>query len=346
MRFKTQQDLDWYLDDYFFVALLARNCDWQVTVFLNICQEIGFPVSRDKTEWATQEIIFLGLVLNTLLQVVSVSEPKRTKALDAINRILRAKKVKVLDLQRLTGLLNFLSRAVVPGRAFTRRMYAKYKSMKQYHHVRVDRELRADCEMWEKFLNSPSNVNRPFADFADERVAEVIRLETDASLNAKLGFGGIYARGKNNYTKESLSWFSQHWPTGFLQTSENSIEVAELYASCMALTIWAKELQGKRLVVWCDNQAVVHMINKTLSSCSKCMFLIRHLTLLSMSYSIKIFCEYISTDQNRWADQLSRMKVKKFLTETQLCEDFEVDDYQTPLHRLLWPIPGILWEKN
>lgn len=88
VRFKTGQELDWYLDDYFFVALLARNCNWQVTVFLNICDEINFPVSKDKTEWATQEIIFLGLLLHTLLQTVSIPEPKRLKALDAIDRVL------------------------------------------------------------------------------------------------------------------------------------------------------------------------------------------------------------------------------------------------------------------
>lgn len=349
VRYKTKCDLDWYLDDYFFADLLAKNCNWQVAIFLNVCEEINFPVSKDKTEWATQIIVFLGLLINSRTQTVSVPEPKRQKAMDALNRVLRSKKVKVLEMQKLTGLLNFLSRAVVPGRAFTRRMYNKYKAMPQFHHVKVDKELRSDCEMWDKFLQNPQSVCRPFADFERERVAQVIKLETDASLNKKLGFGGIFSRQilslpDQNKSKEHLSWFSQKWPAGFINRSGCSIEVAELYGSCMALTMWAEELRGKRVVIWCDNQAVVHMINKTTSSCKKCMYLIRHLTLLCMSYSIRVFCDYIPTEQNRWADQLSRMKVAQFLREVKSSNNYVVDDYASTLDRSLWPIPDYLWQ--
>lgn len=339
------------MDDYFFVALLANNCDWQVTIFLNICDEINFPVSRDKTEWSTQEIVFLGLLLNTILQTVSIPEQKRDKALDAIDRVIRSKKVKVLDMQKLTGLLNFLSRAIVPGRTFTRRMYAKFKNMKQHHHVRVDGELRADCQLWAKFLLEPRNTSRPFIDFTKELTAEVIRMESDASLNKHFGIGGLFLRSKSKSDHNDrmdisrISWFSQKWPKDFIQTAGISIEVAELLGACMGVSIWAREIEGKRVVIWCDNQAVVQMINNCSSACKKCMFLLRHLTLLCMDYRIRVFCRYISTKENRWADQLSRMKVATFLSEARQCEDMEVDHYPSPLSTTLWPIPKALWEQ-
>lgn len=189
VRAHTQEDLDWYLDDYFFVHLLSQNCDWQVRIFLSTCDQINFPVSADKTIWSTQTI---GLLLNTLLQVVTIPEDKRLKALDAIDRVLRARKVKVRELQSLTGQLNFLSKAVVPGRAFTRHMYAKYNNLKQHHHLRVDQELRLDCAMWERFLTNPLNVSRPFQDFSESTISEIRHLTSDASLNHKLGFGGVF----------------------------------------------------------------------------------------------------------------------------------------------------------
>lgn len=344
VQFKTGQELDWYLDDYFFVHLLKTNCDWQITVFLGICKEINFPVSEDKTVWGQQEIVFLGLLLNTILQIVSIPEDKRQKAQDALDRVLRAKKVKVLDLQKLTGQLNFLSQAIVPGRTFTRRMYAKYRTLKQHHHVRVDGELRADCDLWMKFLQQPVNVSRPFLDFLLDKTAEALILASDASLNVGLGIGGHFTRNMNG--KLVTSWFSQKWPRNFIRQSDCSIEVAELYGACMAVTIWIKELANRRVVIWCDNQAVVQMINKASSSCGKCMFLLRHLTLLCMTNSCRIFCRYVSTKQNWRADLLSRMKVQAFKERMAGSKNGVVEEHQMALCGSLWPPPPPLWHSQ
>ena len=43
-----------YLDDSVFVALLKKMCDMQVSIFLEICNKIGLPVSLEKTFWGAQ----------------------------------------------------------------------------------------------------------------------------------------------------------------------------------------------------------------------------------------------------------------------------------------------------
>ena len=50
-----------YLDDFLFIALTLLMCNQMMKIFLQICQEVGCPISEDKTEWATQLIIFLGI---------------------------------------------------------------------------------------------------------------------------------------------------------------------------------------------------------------------------------------------------------------------------------------------
>ena len=65
------------------------------------------------------------------------------------------RKIKVKDIQKLTGTLNFLNRALIPGRTFTRRMYAKLtevkkgvkRVLKDHHHVTLDAEFLRDCKM-------------------------------------------------------------------------------------------------------------------------------------------------------------------------------------------------------
>lgn len=46
-------------------------------------------------------------------------------------------------------------------------IYAKFSNpkLKQNHHVSVDHEMREDCKVWLKFLNSYQAMCRPFIDF-------------------------------------------------------------------------------------------------------------------------------------------------------------------------------------
>ena len=73
-----------YLDDYFFVELLAALCNWQINQFLMVCEMIGFPVALEKTVWATTRMLFLGLLIDTLRQVVWVPAQKINRALDMV----------------------------------------------------------------------------------------------------------------------------------------------------------------------------------------------------------------------------------------------------------------------
>ena len=148
-----------YLDDFFFAQLLKNKCNNQIQTFLRVCEEINFPVSMEKTFWATTKLSFLGLLLDTISQIICIPLEKIEKAKTLITKILnkKNKKIKLHQLQQITGFLNFLGKAVIPGRAFTRRLYcieegAKEKDMKKFHHVPVTAEMRMDLEVWLTFL--------------------------------------------------------------------------------------------------------------------------------------------------------------------------------------------------
>ena len=74
-----------YLDDYLFAAAMKKFCDDQVSKFLDICKTINFPVALEKTYWGTTVLVFLGLLLDTELQLVCIPADKIAKALDMIN---------------------------------------------------------------------------------------------------------------------------------------------------------------------------------------------------------------------------------------------------------------------
>ena len=84
-----------YLDDFLFVALLRRKCDNLVNLFLEICSHINFPVSEEKTVWSSTTLVFLGLLIDTINQIVSIPVDKVHRAIDLINDMLKGRKTMV-----------------------------------------------------------------------------------------------------------------------------------------------------------------------------------------------------------------------------------------------------------
>ena len=292
-----------YLDDYLFLSLLEKLCNLQLQEFLNVCRQINFPVSLDKTEWATSMLTFLGLTIDGKNKLVRIPTDKINKALKAIDIMLNKKKNKTTlrELQQLCGYLNFLGKAIIPGRAFTRRMYAQGENLtKPHHHLKVKPELKADLEMWKQFLTNEKIFARPFFDFAKNIHYVPQNFYTDAS--SKKGCGGIC--GEN--------WFIVQWEEDFLTKYNPSINYLELYALTIGIISWIKVYQNGYVTLYCDNQSVIHMVNKSSSKCPHCMVLIRIITLHCMIYNVKIKIDYVPSKSNTYADYLSRLKYKEF----------------------------------
>ena len=99
-----------YLDDFFFAELLQLLCNKQISTFIDVCGKVNFPVSMEKTFWATTKLSFLGLLLDTVEQLICVPIEKIKKAKNMIEHALtkRNSKITLHQLQQITGFLNFL----------------------------------------------------------------------------------------------------------------------------------------------------------------------------------------------------------------------------------------------
>lgn len=300
----------------------------QVQTFISVCEEINFPVALDKTEWATPVITFLGLLINTLNRTIAIPQDKVDKALQQIEEVIVSKKIKVIQIQKLAGLLNFLCRAIVPGRAFVRRLYYRIGNLKQHYHIRVDREIKEDLSMWTKLLEMDQTVCRPFMDFSKTLQADELEFFTDASLAKDKGIGGWF----------NCSYFLGRYQEGFIDQCKPSIEFCELLAVTIAIHLYGNRLQNKRSIIFCDNESVVEMINASSTRSPICMRLIRHITYLSITWNSRFFCRHVPGIKNRYADLLSRMKLNTFRSEART-EGRRIDREPTPSPTELWPVP-------
>ena len=136
------------------------------------------------------------------------------------------------------------------------------RRLKPYHHVWSDKEFVSDCEMWKWFLSKldVQGMCRPFVDFTKGVSVKTSSFHSDASKNPNLGFGAVYRH----------RWLFGKWNPDFIREEDPSIEFLELYALTVAMIQWGgvAELQHTRVAIYCDNEAVIHMVNKMTSSCA------------------------------------------------------------------------------
>ena len=329
VKFKTKQENVNYLDDFLFIALMMAFCNAQVEYFLQVCELIRFLVSLEKTCFGTTCIVFLGMLIDTVAQLVMVPHEKIEKGKAMISHALNKQnnKITVKQCQKICGFLNFLGRAIVPGRAFTRRLYAytSGKKLKPHHHIRLTTELKADLGMWLQFLHHQSVYVRGFMDFSESIVADQISMFSDASKIVDLGFGGVCTN----------SWLYGQWDREFMK-NDPSIAYLELYALVATVLTWIHRYQNRRVILFCDNQSVVQMVNITSSSCKNCMVLIRILVLKCLEENVRIFARYIRSKDNTASDYLSRLKIDAFKRLKDSWDEFptEIPSRLTPINKL------------
>ena len=322
-----------YLDDFLFIAISTNTCNQMVKCFLELCNTLGVPISNEKTEWGSARIVFLGMLLDGIKCIITIPQEKRRRAQNMLDLILSKRKATVKDLEKLAGFLNFLNKAIMPGRAFTRRMYAKFTStkekLKSHHHITLDKEFKADCKVWTSFLDEEmeSTISRPFIDMDIFQHASKLKFFTDATANFALGFGCIFDE----------EWTFKQWESGFIEETEPSTEFLELYTLCIGVFTWIHKLCNRQITVFCDNEAVVSMVNNTTSGCKYCMTLIRKLMLLTMKANLRIFTQHVRGVDNYLSDSLSHLQINKFKRLTKQ-DNWKIKEHPTQPSAELWPL--------
>ena len=223
-------------------------------------------------------------------------------------------------------------------------MYAKFSSimdghgnrihnaaLKPHHHIRLDQEFKLDCAMWKEFLTSPSvSLCRPFIDLSEQLHVDVLQFYTDVAKGTKLGLGAVFGQ----------SWLFAQWEANYIEECDPSIEYLELLGICMGVFAWTDRIKNRRIILFCNNQSVVSMVNNTTSKCKNCMVLVRMLTLRCLKYNTRVFCHWIMGSKNIRADLLSRQKLSRFFEVVQE-RKFRIDSYPTVLPHELWPASKI-----
>ena len=168
-------------------------------------------------------------------------------------------------------------------------------------------------------------------DLDNSLTSEEISMYSDASANGQLGCRGF----------SDVNWYILQWNKEFITTYKPSINYLELYAVTIAIVLWLHKYRNKRIILFCDNMSVVHMINSNTSKCKNCMVLMRIIVLQGLIHNVKINAKYVSSKNNYYSDMLSRLKYKEF-RKTARKENRKFNNKPDNIPELLWPMED-LW---
>lgn len=285
------------LDDFIVVDKSPTQCVYKLKTFLDMCTDIGVPISLEKTCGPKQVITYLGYELDSTKMECRLPEDKIIKCVDKIQFALEQTKLTLKELQSIIGLLNFACNVVLPGRAFLRRLIDLTIGIKkQFYRIRMTKEVKEDLNVWLDFL---SNFNGSSMFLPDRWISSSeLKLYTDAS--GVVGYAAVFGS----------QWFKGEWNSSW---QYQNIAVLELYPIVLAVQVWSTFMSNKCIMFNTDNQALVHVINKQTSKDKHIMFLLRTLVLTCLRYNIYFKAKHLTSKENLLCDCLSRSKVKQFL---------------------------------
>ena len=290
------------LDDFLFISLTHDLSKQSLATFQSLCDHLGVPLAKEKTEGPSQCLTFAGIELDTNCLEARLPMEKIRKYHSLASAHSCKKKTTLRELQSVIGSLNHCCYIIQGGRAFLRCLIDLTRGISSpHHHIRYNADTRADLLTWASFLESYNG--RAMLSFSlamllddDWDSSDIIKIYSDAS---HIGFGAICGK----------SWIQGSWPPHW---QKFHISLLELYPIVAAFHTWAHYLANRKVIIFTDNIGAMHILNSCSSKDPSVMKLIRPLVLLVMQRNIKLKSLHIPGQVNRQADAISRFQLQVY----------------------------------
>ena len=289
------------LDDFLVIDFPNSQPERSIKTVKEVFAKLGVPLSLEKTVGPVKNLEFLGIILDSELMQASLPLEKLERIREIMQHFLDAVSISKQELLSLLGHLNFAMRIIPQGRSFIARLLDLSKSVVNlFDIVHLDEGSRSDLRFWSTLCNEWNGISF----FHNDAVESSLELGFFTDAAPSIGFGGFF----NN------EWFADSWPNQLLDLPKDVLSSAlfELYPVVIAAMLWGDKWSRKRIVVFCDNEATVHIINKGRSSVPIINRFVRRLTWTSVLSNFTIRACHIPGLDNKIADALSRFKFQEF----------------------------------
>lgn len=288
-----------YVDD--FIGLEEWSVVWAAFQAMgHLLRDLGPAEALDKAVAPTQLIVCLGTGFDLVNMIMFVPEDKVRDTRNELDAWFRRIWYTRHQLECLVGRLQYLSACVRPGRVFIARLLNLLRGTERVSQYQVTQDLLKDLQWWWKFLDVYNGTS-------------IMWLHGDSQTNAWMAsdasLGGLGAWIKTP-DMDKGECFRQELP-GWVMDRRWSIAKLEFLALLAAITLWGEALRGKNLKMFCDNEAVVQIVNKSSAKDTLLQSMCRKLCFLQARCDFRIKLVHLKSTENLWADILSRSHISE-----------------------------------
>lgn len=317
-----------YLDDTYLQGNTYEECFDNITATKELLLRVGFVINYEKSVLIpTQELVFLGFILNSVSMTISLTPEKVQTLTNAIWKVQSAKQYIIRQVAELIGIMISYSIAIPYGLLHTKILeHDKTLALKQHKGnfdalMVLSAESVCDLEWWLQAIKD-KKCSAPLY-----RESPTITLTTDASSK---GWGAVC----NNKSTGG------QWKEDEVIYKDN-INYLELHAVLLGLKAFINFLQNRHVKVKIDNSTAVAYINNMGGTHSMlCNGVARKILMFGNEHNIWLTAEHVPGKDNYLADRESRIfhdNTEWMLSKpvfTRIAEQFFVPDIDLFASRL------------
>ncbi len=287
---KLGYELVVYLDDLG-GAEVPERAEQAYKCLGEVLEKAGFVAKESKSCPPSTQMAFLGVWFNTESLTLEVTKDRLDELRELLESWSHRTRASRQEIQSVIGKLNFVASVVRPGRVFISRLLNFLRGLPETGLHAIDPEVHKDLRWWAEFLPVYNGISMmPVEGWSspDEIFA------SDACL---IGCGA--------WLPDLRQYFHATFPP-HIQEAAGHINALELLTIIVACKVWGRRWAGKRILVQCDNEVSVVVINSGRSRDRFLQACLRELHFFAALHQFEIRGIHIAGVSNRIPDALSR----------------------------------------
>ena len=281
---------------------MEPSAGWAIELLLWLNFLAGYTISVKKSVLKPVQIIcWLGINIDSILQIFSVPAAKKEIFMVLVRDALRSGTVSIRNLERMAGkAVSFMLAVGEAAKVFTREMFnvlRDTRSRRSSKLLRVSARLKRVLHVWSKFLDTFDGA--PWLRI----MHSVLRIETDASSRR---WGGVLQDGDTTLLEVGEEFSSDEMALHI--EAKEAIAVSKVIEGIVAVKGW-DFLKGRRIDAWIDNMPLVFAMAKGSSKMKEVHDTVEKLFWWKLEHHFTLAGLWWSTHKNFRADGITRTEL-------------------------------------
>ena len=300
-----------YLDDFLLVGTTATRVWASAHSAAKILMNFGLSLSLPKVEGPSTRLEFLGIVIDTQKETLSISDTRQQELLSLLHSFSKRRRSSVRRLQSLVGKLTFAATVLPGARPFLRRIIDSM-SGRSSGQMRLGPEFRSEIRYWRGHM-ARWNGRAKWLEVSSDPVV----IGSDASTS---GFAyGVERQPKTLILPPRFqpgvirvgTWSASNGDAQRQQRSA-AIQWGEFFCSLAAAVEMGNLLTNQQVVFVLDNNSDVAVINRQRTREPRLAMLLRALCDASLQHNFSFSAVHRSGESNTVMDWASRPAYHRF----------------------------------